>query len=78
MKKWTCRKVRLNAGGYEYGKWGKYYGHGAPLWSIQDPEEGRRYMLRSGSRKDAILSFCVPCCDGLEQPKPEDFYVFKR
>lgn len=75
MNKWTCRKVRLNAGGYEYGKWGKYYGHGAPLWKLTNSETGNDYMLRSATRNQAILDFCgyMPLT-----PKPEDFYGFKR
>lgn len=75
MKKWTCRKVRLNAGGYEYGKWGTYYGHGVPLWKITNSETGNDYMLRRATRNRAILDFFghMPLT-----PKPEDFYGFKR
>lgn len=89
MKKWTCRKVRLNVGGYEYGRWGKYYGHGEPLFKIENPSDvGERdevWMIRGADRKQAILNFCdlsgmtlIPLMRGVPAPVPEDFYGFKR
>lgn len=81
QKKWSCRKVRLNAGGYEYGRWGKYYGHGEPLFKVESEIGNESWMIRAANRKQAILNFCTfsyTLLWGMVKPHPEDFYGFKR
>jgi len=52
MVKFSLRRVRLNVGGYEYGKYGKYYGRGEPLYRATS-ENGEILELRGKSRKEA-------------------------
>lgn len=82
MKKWTCKRVRLNAGGYEYGRGGKYYGHGEPLFKIESPDGYFTYMVRGATRNEAILNYCKDPYTPTVEPGiptiPEDFYGFKR
>lgn len=49
----TLQRVRLNAGGYEYGRLGSYFGAGAPLyrWDAVDSHEGG--WLRASDREAA-------------------------
>jgi len=46
------RRVYLNAGGYTSGKYGKYFGRGAPLFEYD--HAGKSGYLRASSRADAM------------------------
>lgn len=50
------QRVPINSGGYDRG--GAYWGHGAPLWFVQDVD-GNSQFLRASNRdaaKDSILA----------------------
>lgn len=55
--KFYLRRIRLNSGSYTYGKFGKYYGTGLPLYQYDsiDSETSKHYggMIRADSRQDA-------------------------
>ena len=53
MVKFSLRRVRLNVGGYEYGRYGKYYGQGVPLYRAISDETGEVLELRAKDHKDA-------------------------
>ena len=53
---YSLRRVYLNAGGYEYGKYGSYFGQGAPLYRAECELDGRTYEVRAGDRAGAKLA----------------------
>lgn len=55
MNKVYCSKVRLNNQGYEYGKYGQYWGLGQKLYHCQDDDFSEYY--RADSRAEAIDKF---------------------
>jgi hypothetical protein len=51
--RFTLRRVYLNVGGYEYGRAGRYFGIGAPLY-LYVSDDGDTYgYLRAYSRSEA-------------------------
>lgn len=50
-KRFVVTRIRLNSGGYDSG--GRYYGGGAPLFSVEDVETGREETVRASSAKVA-------------------------
>jgi len=50
-----CRKLRINPGGYEYGKRGQYYGTGEPVYRVCIDIEGTElvYECRASDYQDA-------------------------
>lgn len=48
----SVKRVRLNAGGYEYGRHGRYWGHDLPLFSVSGEDAGDEYV-RSPTREGA-------------------------
>lgn len=55
MVKFSLRRVRLNTGGYEYGRYGKYYGQGVPLYRAISDETGEVLEIRQNTRKAAKM-----------------------
>lgn len=53
-RKISIRRERLNSGGYTAGKYGKYFGAGAPLFLVEDDETGEQMHLRARDRAVAI------------------------
>lgn len=53
----SVRRVPLNQGGYEYGKYGQYYGQGEPLYRYEGADEDYAEVeggeLRARSRAEA-------------------------
>lgn len=48
------KRIPLNAGGYEYGKWGKYFGVGQPLYYYEsDSDEDISGHIRANDRDHA-------------------------
>ncbi len=50
----TVRREYLNAGGYTYGRWGTYFGHGAPLYRADCDDWDRSFYVRASSRAEAV------------------------
>lgn len=40
MARYSLRKIRLNAGGYELGTISRYYGHGQPIFRAYNDDTG--------------------------------------
>lgn len=51
--KFYLRRIRLNSGGYTYGKFGKYYGTGLPLYQYDSIDSWHGGEIRADSRQDA-------------------------
>jgi hypothetical protein len=51
--RFTLRRVYLNKGGYEYGRVGRYFGIGAPLYRYASDDGDTDGYLRAGSRSEA-------------------------
>lgn len=45
QKRFTVERIRLNSGGYDHG--GRYYGTGAPLFSVHDSETDKTSEVRA-------------------------------
>lgn len=50
-RRFTVTRVRLDSGGYDSG--GRYYGRGAPLFSVEDHYDGRTMQLRAKDKTAA-------------------------
>jgi hypothetical protein len=57
----SCRKRRLNTGGYEYGKFGKYFGNTSQnvysIWYETPNNEEKHINLRARDNKEARMCF---------------------
>ena len=51
--RYTLRRVYLNTGGYEYGRNGRYFGVGAPLYAYDADDGSKGGYVRAYDRKDA-------------------------
>lgn len=51
-ERWTLRRVRLNNGGYEPGRYGRYYGTGMPLYRAES-DDGDVFECRASTREGA-------------------------
>jgi hypothetical protein len=51
--KFTLKRTRLNSGGYEYGRYGQYFGHGAPLYQAESEDGDTFFHLRATTRAAA-------------------------
>ena len=49
----TLRRVYLNTGGYTFGRFGRYFGTGAPLYCYASDDGDTVGYLRAGSRSEA-------------------------
>lgn len=47
---WHLQRIRLDSGGYDSG--GAYWGHGQPLYFVQD-QDGNSQFMRAADRSDA-------------------------
>jgi hypothetical protein len=55
----SLKRVYLNQGGYEYGKYGWYFGHGPPLYKATSDDYTIDIHLRASNRecaKEQILA----------------------
>jgi hypothetical protein len=53
-------RVRLNAGGYEYGKYGQYYGCDLPLYRLITEDDQIEFRARNRDRAKEIAAQKVP------------------
>ena len=53
-------KVRLNSGGYEYGRYGKYYGHGDNLYRLITEDDQIEFLACNRGRAKEIAAQKVP------------------
>ena len=51
--RFTLRRVYLNTGGYTFGRVGRYFGTGAPLYRYASEDGDTDGYLRAYSRADA-------------------------
>jgi hypothetical protein len=51
--RFTLRRVYLTAGGYTFGRYGRYFGIGAPLYRFASYDGETDGYLRAYSRDDA-------------------------
>jgi len=51
--RFTLRSVRLNTGGYTFGRYGRYFGNGAPLYQYDADDGSTGGYLRAYCRADA-------------------------
>ena len=51
--RFTLRRVYLNTGGYTFGRVGRYFGYGAPLYQYDANDGSNGGYLRAYSRADA-------------------------
>jgi len=55
LKPLSMQRLRLDSGGYDKG--GAYWGHGEPIYCIQDAEGGFYYTMRARSRDTVKAAF---------------------
>lgn len=53
-------EVRLNAGGYEYGRYGSYYGHGDKLYRLVTEDDTLEFRARNRDRAKEIAAQKIP------------------
>lgn len=53
MNRYSLRKIRLDAGGYELGTIKSYYGHGLPVYRATHDETGETLETRAKDRDAA-------------------------
>lgn len=53
---YRIRREPLNAGGYTAGRYGQYFGRGAPLFAVETPD-GDVLHVRGADRQDAMRNF---------------------
>jgi len=51
--RFTLRRVYLNTGGYTFGRYGRYFGNGAPLYCYASDNGDTDGYLRAYCRADA-------------------------
>jgi hypothetical protein len=49
----SIKRIRLNQGGYEYGKYGRYFGNGAPLYKVVSDDYTIDTELRASNHECA-------------------------
>jgi len=54
--KLRATRIRLNRGGYAPGKYGQYFGQGAPLYLVTSEDNGDSEYVRAGDAKTAKLA----------------------
>ena len=50
----SLRRVKLNRQGYEVGRFGSYYGVGAPLYRAGEEDSGEVHEFRADTRDEAV------------------------
>ena len=51
--KFYLKRIRLNVGGYEYGKYGNYFGTGKPVYRYESEDGEMLNYVRASSRESA-------------------------
>jgi hypothetical protein len=51
--RFTLRRVYLNTGGYTFGRFGRYFGHGPALYCYDADDGSAGGYLRAGTRFEA-------------------------
>lgn len=73
--KLSVKRERLNSGGYTYGKYGRYFGTGQPLYCVESEDYEVTFFIRADHRASALAEArrCYPnaVLSGLK-PKAED------